>query len=351
MSFSARFFRASFIAAGALCASLGSSVVWGQDNEFYANKQMRLVIGTGVGGGYDLTGRLVGRHIFRHIPGQPRIVFENMPGASSLVAANYIYNIAPKDGSVLAAFVQSLPLDQVLEKPNAKYDSSKFHWIGTPRSDVNVIVTWHTSPVKTIEDALRMPTILGVTTLASSGGLDVALVNNVVGTKFRMVAGYQSGSEIDLAMERGEVMGRSGQSWGGYKAIQPEWIQDKKLNVLVQGGLARSKDLPDVPLMTDLAKSQEQKQIIGLLSDSIGLGWPLALGPGVPPARVATLRAAFRATMSDPEFLKDAERLQVSIEPVYGEELQDVVARMISTPRSVVELAKSAMTYKEPAER
>jgi tripartite-type tricarboxylate transporter receptor subunit TctC len=316
-----------------------------QADDFYTNRQIKLLIGNNAGTSYDLSARLVGRHLGRHIPGEPSLVPQNMPGASGVIATNYAYNIAPKDGSVIVATVQTVPQRQVLGDENVKFDAAKLSWIGNPASSVNVIVTWRTALVKTFEDARRQPTLMAATTRDASSGIEVALANNLLGAKFHLVAGYK-GNEIDLAMERGEVQGRAGQSWDGWKITHPDWIEQRKLNVLVQVGLKPSAELKDVPYMLALARSQEQRQIMELYSAPITLGRPLFVGPNVPVVRIAILRRAFRETMSDPAFLSDAKKLHYDVNPVWGEELQAIVARILTTPAAVVAKAKDAMEYR-----
>jgi len=315
-------------------------------DDFYKDKQIKLIIGTGSGGSYDFSGRMVARHMHRHIPGTPAIVAQNMPGAGSINAANFVYGIAPQDGTVLGVIVQIIPLNHLFDDQGVRFDAGKFQWIGNPSSSVNVYAVWHTAPVKGVADMYQAPLIFGGTSRTGSGGADIALVNNVLGTKFQLVTGYKGGAEIDLAIERGEVHGRAGQSWDGWKLTKPDWIKEGKLKVLMQMGLARDKDLPDVPLMTELAKTEEQKMILGLFSDSVALGRPLVFGPGVPADRVKLLRDAFRQTMADPEFLAEAKKASYDVSPIYGEELQTIVGRMLATPAPVVKKAHEAMSFR-----
>jgi len=336
-------YRGAHVLVAAIVLAAGSTELRADD--FYTKRQIKLLIGNNAGTSYDLSARLVGRHLGRHIPGEPTILPQNMPGASGVIATNYAYNIAPKDGSVIVATVQTVPQRQVLGDENVKFDAAKLSWIGNPASSVNVMVTWHTAPVKTFEAALRQPTLMAATTRDASSGIEVALANNLLGAKFHLVPGYK-GNEIDLAMERGEVQGRAGQSWDGWKITHPDWVEQKKLNVLVQVGLNPSKELKDVPHMLALARSPEQRRIMELYSAPITLGRPLFVGPDVPAERIAILRAAFRATMSDPAFLADAKKLNYDVDPVWGEELQAIVARMLATPPAVVAKAKDAMEYR-----
>jgi tripartite-type tricarboxylate transporter receptor subunit TctC len=318
-----------------------------QAEDFYRDKQLRILVGTDAGGDHDFSARLVARHLFRHIPGTPQILVQNMPGAASMTAANYLYNAAPQDGTVIAALVSTIPHGQIFGDKNVKFDVTKFQWIGSPSSSVDLIVAWRDSAVTSLADAKRQPVLLGATTRSSAGGTETALANELLGTRFKLITGYKGGNEIDLAMERGEVRGRAGQSWSGWKATRPDWVRDGKLTVLVQIGLKHAADLPQVPLMSDLAPDLERRQILDLYSGAVALGRPLLVGPDVPPERVALLRAAFRAMINDPQFREDAGKVGVSIEPVTGEELQAIVARMVATPRDIVAKAEAAMTYKE----
>jgi tripartite-type tricarboxylate transporter receptor subunit TctC len=312
---------------------------------FYRNHPITILVGNNAGVSYDISARLIGRHLSHHIPGSPTIVAKNMPGASGLIATNHAYNVAPQDGTVLVATLPGIAMRQILGDENVKFDANKLHWIGNPATPVIVMATWHASPVKTMTDALRQPVQLGATTRDSSGGVTSALANNLLGTKFKLITGYK-GSDIDLAMERGEVDGRAAQFWDGWKLARPDWVRDKKLNVLVQFGVARAKDLPDVPLMSELVKNDEQRRIVDLFVIPIAMGRPLFVAPGVPADRVDALREAFRRTMGDAAFLAEANKIDLEIEPMFGEELQALVSRMMTTPADVVAKAKEAMDYR-----
>jgi tripartite-type tricarboxylate transporter receptor subunit TctC len=339
----------SIACRGALLIIIGVALTAGPSHaradDFYAKRQIKLLIGNNAGTSYDLSARLVGRHLGRHIPGEPTLVPQNMPGASGIIATNYAYNVAPRDGSVIVGTVQTVPQRQVLGDENVKFDAAKLSWIGNPASSVNVMVTWHTAPVKTFEAARHQKALMAAMTRDASSGIEVALANNLLGAQFQLVPGYK-GNEIDLAMERGEAQGRAGQSWDGWKITHSDWVEQKTLNVLVQVGLNPSRELADVPQMLRLAKNDEQRQILELYSAPITLGRPLFVGPDVPAGRIAILRTAFRQTMSDPAFLGDARKLNYDVDPVWGEDLQAIVARMLATPAAIVAKAKDAMTYR-----
>jgi tripartite-type tricarboxylate transporter receptor subunit TctC len=314
--------------------------------DFFKNKQIKLIVGADAGGSYDIHARLVARFLSQHIPGNPQILVQNMQGAGSINAANYAYGVAPQDGTVMVAVLQTLVHNQIFRDKNVRFDAGQFQWIGNSTASVNVIVTWHTSPVKTFKDAQQNSVVIGVTSAASSGGMEVALANNILGTKFQAVTGYRGGNDIDIAIERGEVLGRAGQSWDGWKQTRPAWLKDKQLNIVVQIGQARARDLPDVPLLTEVADDKEKRQILELYSDGVALGRPLLVGPGVPAERAAILRAAFRQTMNDPRFIEEANKQGIEVEPIYGEQLQSIVTRMLETPRDIVDKLDEARNLK-----
>lgn len=330
------------LAMGALLASANAATA----DDFFKNKQIKLIVGADAGGSYDIPARLFARFVGQHIPGAPQIVVQNMQGAGSINATNYVYSVAPQDGTVLVAPLQTLVYNQLFRDKNVRFDAGQLQWIGNPTASVNVIVTWHTSPVKTLKDALKQSVVIGVTSAASSGGMEVALANNVLETKFQAVTGYRGGNDIDIALERGEVLGRAGQSWDGWKQTRPAWVKNKELNVLVQIGQARAKDLPDVPLLTEVTDNEQKRQILALYSHGVALGRPLAVGPGVPPERVAMLRAAFRATMNDPKFVEEAAKAGIVLHPIYGEQLQSIVTDMLATPRDIVDKLDEARKLK-----
>lgn len=299
--------------------------------DFYKGKTIDLYIGFTVGGGYDLYARLVGRYIGEHLPGKPKVVPKNMTGAGSRIAAGYVFSVAPKDGTALGTADQSIPLEQATGESGINFDSAKFNWIGNPIVDNNVVVTWQTSPVKTIEDARRIEVAVGATGFNTSSQYPQVL-NTMVGTKFKIILGYPGGNEINLAMENGEVAGRGSNSWASWKASRPDWVRDRKLNILVQIGLAKNPELASVPLLIDLAQNDEDRAAMRLVSAPPVVGRPIFTSPGVPPERVAALRKAFDETMKDPAFIADAQKLNLDLNPIGGEELQRVVADIIATP-------------------
>ena len=298
--------------------------------EFYRGKSINLVIGYSPGGGYDTYARLVGRYIGNHIPGKPSVVPRNMPGASSRSSTAYIYNVAPKDGTVIGTGDQSFAMQQAMGE-KFQFDIARLIFIGNPLVENNTTAVWHTSGIRTIEDAKRQEVSMGATGGSASSQYP-RVMNAVLGTKFRVVVGYPGGNEINLAMERGEVDGRGSNNWASWKGTRAEWLRDKKINILVQVGLRKAHDLQDVPLLMDLATNEEDRVMLRLLSAPSNVGRPLFTTPDVPPERVKALRAAFDAAMKDPALLDEARRSNLELEPVSGEDLQKIVADILSTP-------------------
>ena len=264
------------------------------------------------------------RHIGRHIPGNPQVVFRNMPGAGSIVAANHIFNSAPKDGTVLGLLAATNTLDEKLGASGVKYETAKFTWIGRVASGVNVTAMWNTSKIKTIDDAMKTESTLGATGTGSTVFIYPNVLNRVMGTKFKLVMGYGGSNEAMLAMERGEVDGHS-TSWEAYKSAHPDWIKDHKMNVVVQYGLTRHPDLPDVPTCVEFAKTPEQKQILSAVVNATEIGKSVLSTPGVPADRVEALRTAFTEMTKDPEFIDELEKMRVELTPMSGAKLQELV--------------------------
>ena len=302
--------------------------------QFYQGRKMDMVIGYSAGGTYDLYARLVARHLGAYMPGSPTIVPRNMPGGGSRTAVAWVFSVAPKDGSVLATADQSLAIAQALGDPQIRFDVTKLVYIGNPARVYNTTAAWHTSGVKTIEDAMKQEVTVGATGGSTSSQYPKAM-NALIGTRFKIILGYPGGNDINLAMERGEVAVRGSNSWGAWKATRPDWLRDGKINILVQIGLEKSPDLPNVPLLMDLGKTEEDRAVLKLLSSPTAIGRPIFTNPGVPEDRVKTLRAAFNAMVKDPKFIAEAQRENFEIDPVSGEEVQKIVAEIVSAPEGV----------------
>jgi tripartite-type tricarboxylate transporter receptor subunit TctC len=313
--------------------------------EPYANAQVRLVVGVAVGGSYDISGRLVARYLARHIPGNPTIVPQNMPGASSLVAANWLYNVAPQDGTVIGVLVPTTVIfGQLFSDPNARFDIARFNWIGNPINAPTTLAVWYKAPAQSWVDAKTKVTIIGAPAPNGPDAMLVNLANSVLGTKFKIVTGYEGGDAITLGMEKGEIDGKGSQSWAGWKATRPDWVRDHKLTPLFQVARHSDPELQKVPLLADIAEGAENRAIVNLYTDVNAIGRVLAMGPDVPREKVAIIRHAFDETMKDPDFIADADKLRLELGPMSGEEIQGIVRRVVSLDPSVVGKLKDVVS-------
>jgi tripartite-type tricarboxylate transporter receptor subunit TctC len=319
--------------------------------DFYRGKRVNLVIGYGPGGGYDTYARLLARFIGEHIPGNPTVIAQNMPGAGSRGAANWLYNVAPKDGTVIATLSQTTPTDQALGQSGIQFDARKFNWIGNMVVVNNITFVWAKSGVRTIEDAKQKVLAIGATGASSPSVLYPQASNNLLGTKFKIVSGYPGGGDINLAVERGEVDGRGSDSWASMKANNSRWLRDGAVNILFQIGPRRESDLPDVPLWRELGQTEEQRQILDVLSGDVAVGRPILTGPDVPADRVRALRKAFDDTLRDPQFIDAAAKANMYLNPMAGQELQEIVSRVVSPSAAVIEKVKEAIKVKDAQER
>lgn len=315
--------------------------------DFYRGKRINLVIGYGPGGGYDTYARLLARFIAEHIPGKPAIVAQNMPGAGSRGAANWLYNVAPKDGTVIATLSQTTPTDQALGQPGIQFDARRYNWIGNLVVVNNILFVSATTGVRTIDDAKQKVVTVGATGASSPSVLYPQVSNNLFGTRFKIVSGYPGGGDINLAVERGEVDGRGSDSWASLKANNANWLREKKINIVFQVGPRREADLPEVPLWSELADNDEQRQILDVLSGDVAIGRPILTAPDVPVERVRALRLAFDQTMRDPKFIAAAEQAGMYLNPLGGEELQRIVARVLSPAPEVIAKVKEAIRPKD----
>ncbi len=328
--------RLVLLAGCALALATASANAQQSVEDFYRGKKLDMIIGYSAGGTYDLYARLVARQLGNYLPGNPIIIPRNMPGGGSRTAVTWLYQQGPRDGTVLATADQSLSVEQAMGDKQLRFDTRELIYIGNPSADNNTTATFHTSPVKTIEDAKRISVPLGATGGSTSSQYPKAM-NALIGTKFRIILGYPGGNDINLAMERGEVAGRGSNAWGAWKATRADWVRDGKLNVLVQIGLTKAHDLPNVPLLMDLATNPEDRAVLKLLSASTTIGRPIFTTPGVPPERVKALRQSFDRMMKDEAFLEVAKKENLEIEPVSGEELQRIVADIVATPKSIAD--------------
>ncbi len=324
----------SFLGALIACAALSAPL---RAAEFYEGKVVTIVVGFTPGGTYDQMARLYARHMPRFLPGKPTIVVQNMPGAGSLVATTNLANNAPRDGTTLGIVGGGTVWESILGNPQARYDPKAFNWIGGKSRDNITCLVWHTSPIRSIADAMASEVIVGATGPGSRTMTFPKALNEIAGTKFKIVAGYPGGNEITMALEKGEVGGYCGWALGSLKQRAPQWYDEKKVRFLVQFATARDKDLQDVPLAVDLAKTPADKSIMEFLTSDAVLAWTLLAPPGVPAERVALLRQAFEAMLRDPAALAEAEREKLEIDPVPGTELQELVTRLSQTPAPTLE--------------
>ncbi len=325
---------------------IGTSAAQAQGaEEFYKGKNVNVVVGFSVGGGYDLYARHLARHMGKHIPGKPTLVPQNMSGAGSLRAANFIYSAAPKDGSVFGTFARTTGINPLLES-GATFDGTKFSWLGSVTNDISTCVTWHTSAVKNWKDFLEKPVTLGGQAPSSEPDIFANLYRNLFGAKIKLVAGYPGTNEITLAMERGEVEGLCGLSWSTIKTRHARWLNEKKISIIVQAGLKKEKEMADVPLVIEQTKDTEKLQILKLFLAAQEMARPFAAPPGIPADRKAALVAAFNATMKDAEYLAEAKKLNIDVNPVSGAEIDKLLAELYATPKEVLAKAGQAATAK-----
>jgi tripartite-type tricarboxylate transporter receptor subunit TctC len=307
--------------------------------EFFKGKQVSLYIGFSAGGTYDLYGRIVARHIGKHIPGNPVVVPKNMEGAGSIRLTNFMYAQAPKDGTALATMGRGGAFGPLFGMTGAKFDAEKFVWLGSANDEVSLCASWHLSGVKSFDDLRQRELIIAATGPGDESQTVPKLLNAVLGAKFKVIGGYPGSNEMTISIERGETQGRCAFSWASMKSVHRQWLDEKKINILVQLSYQKHPELPDVPLAGDLAKTEEEKQMVNLLAARQVMGRPFFSTPDLPTDRAAALRKAFLDTLADPEFLAEAEKLKLEITPVSGERVQGIVRDIYATPRNVVEKA------------
>ncbi len=296
------------------------------------------------GGGLDLVARLLSRHLGRHVPGKPNVIVQNMPGAGGIRAANYLADSAPRDGSVWAVFAGGPIIEPLIGARNPGYDMSKFNWIGATTKDFGLCVAIGTSGFKTVEDARAREMVVAGTGAGSETDTYPIVLNEVLKTKFKLITGYLGTKETIMAMENGEAHGRCSFALSAIKITRPEWLRDKKLNILFQLAMEKSPELPDAPLVFDYLDNEADRQLMELMVATKAIALPFAAPPGVPSARLETLRRAFDATVKDPEFLADAKKMLLDSDPTTGEETQKIIAKLYQTPPDVVERAKKLLT-------
>lgn len=321
------------LASGAVAAQTRSGL--------FADKTITVIIGFDSGGSYDQYGRLVAKHLGRHLPGAPTVVPQNMPGVAGLRAAAYLYEAAARDGTVLGMVAQTLALADKLGTPGVRYNAGEFNWVGRVTSSVEILISWHTSKVSSIAAAKEHSAPFAGTSPGAAAYDYPLVLNNLAGTRFRIIGGYQSATPMMLAMERGETEGAF-TSWNTIKTTKQQWLRDKTINILVQFTQGRHVDLPGIPTMVELGNSDEDRQILALYASGATIGRSIIAPPGIPGDRVAALRAGFDAMIKDGEFLAEIERTKAEFDPLPGAELQKLVASFANLPAALIERAKEA---------
>lgn len=311
-------------------------------SDFYKRKRITIYVGFSPGGGYDRYSRTLARHLGRNIPGKPRMVVKNRPGAGSMILTNEIYNSLPQDGSVIGNIGRGMPTEPLLGNKEAKFDGRKFHWIGSMNNEVSVCVVWHTVPVNFWQDLTSRGAVMGGTGAGADTDTFPLVLNNILGTKMKLVTGYPGGNDINFAMERGELEGRCAWSWSSVKSTRGKWLKDDKIKILLQMSTAKHPELPDIPFVMDFATSKADQQVLKMIYARQLWGRPYMLGPGVPKARADAVKAAFVATMKDPKFLKDAKKQKLELAWIDGDRVQKGIEELYEFPPEVVKAAAKA---------
>lgn len=324
------------VLSAALLAAASLGKVAAQTPGVFAGKTVTMYIGFGPGGGYDMWGRVVAAHIGKHLPGNPTVTPENLPGGGSYRAAGFIYNVAPKDGTAMAIIARDAAIGPLTGEPGAQFDATKFSYLGTPAIETNVCIAYHTAAVKTAHDLTEHELIVGDNGPGTGTHSYPLALNSILGMKFKPVGGYPSSATVFLAMERGEVQGIC-ESLDSIKIRRPDWIPNGTVSVLFQGGTRPDPELKDVPFVVDLAQKPEDKQAIEFLYAGQGIGRPFIAPPGLPPDRLKMLRDAFDATMTDPEFIAEAKLRKLTIDPENGEQLEALIKKTYATPKPIID--------------
>ena len=339
--FRARFGSAALAVAGVAAVLCAAPPAWSQSVEsFYRGQNLRILVGYGPGTGYDVYARVLGRHIARFLPGQPTIVIQNMPGAPSLTITTNLYNVAPRDGSAIGVPARGLLIEPLFGNDNARYDGRKFTWIGSMSREVSTCLAWATTGITRIEDAQKKEMLLGATGNVSPSFLFPQIMNATIGTKFKVVPGYPDSGAVGMAMERGELEGYCSFTWGSLKSARKDWLDNKRINIMAQLSVEKSPELAGVPSIMDYAKDDATRQTFELIFADQEMARPVGGPPDIPADRLAALRAAFMATMKDKEFVADAEKTGIDIDPIDGPAVAAILDRLYKTSPAVVETVK-----------
>jgi len=332
----------------ALALSLSAAPTSAQQSvaDFYRGKTLRIIVGVGVGSGFDINARVLAHILPTHIPGNPSVIVQNQPGAGGLTMANALYNNGPFDGTAIGASFSGTPMMPLLQPNGARFDPLKLNWLGSTNRETQVTYVWHTAPVQKLADLLTTELVVGAQAPGSSQYDFPILLNHLFGTKFKVVSGYESTPKIHLAMESGEVQGNGASNWSTLKAIGSNWIADKKVRIIAQWGLTKNPELADVPMILDLAKTPADRQALELVVARIEFGRPFFLPPNVPADRIEALRRAFDATMKDPAFLAEEDRAKLEVDPQSGEQVAALIEQIYRTPADTTARVRSALESK-----
>jgi tripartite-type tricarboxylate transporter receptor subunit TctC len=325
------------VVAAATAAFAATSALASDVADFYRGKTVNIIVGFGPGGGYDLYARMLARHLGKHIPGNPSVVVQNMDGAGGVRAANHVYNVAPKDGTVIAGVNQGAAMYKLLSGKGAQYEPARFQWIGSMASSNNTIYVWHSSGIKSLDDAKAREVSMAGSGVISDANIYPAVVNALAGTRFKVISGYPGTNESNLAIERGEVEGRGGGAYSSLVSTRPDWLRERKVNVIAQIGFEKEPDLADVPLLLDLMKTDEQRQIATLVTLPTAIGYNHWVAPEVPADRVEALRAAYAAAVKDPDLLAEAKKQSLEIRYKSGHDLEAMVKKAAETPKPILD--------------
>jgi tripartite-type tricarboxylate transporter receptor subunit TctC len=331
----ARMMRRACLFATAVLAALVPQAASAQA-DYFAGKTVRMIIGLGPGGGYDLWARLITRHLGKHLPGNPTVIAQNMEGAGSFRAANHMQSVAPRDGTMIALIARDAPLGPITGNPGAQFDPTKFSWLGTTTTETNVCLAYKTAAVKTVQDLMHRELLVGDNGPGTGTGTYPRALNALLGTRFKPVRGYKTSVDVQLAMERGEVEGYC-ESLESVLGKRPDWISSGTVNVLLQGGAAPHPDLKSVPFVPNLAKNADDRKAIEFLYAGQGIGRPFFAPPGVSPQVLRMLRDGFNRTMTDPEFMLEVRQRKLTLAPENGEALEALIARIYATPKPIVD--------------
>jgi tripartite-type tricarboxylate transporter receptor subunit TctC len=338
-----RFQQSIVLALSAVVTATISPALADPIEDFYKGKTLTIISSGGVGGPIDLACRTVGKYLARHIPGNPTIVVRNMPGGGHVLMSNYMAQQAPRDGTTIGGVVNSIPTHQVVDGRGVRFDARQFNWLGSTGFANLMTLAWHTSGFKSIKEVFERELLTGVTGVGSGTFVYTNAMNMVLGTKFKMVMGYKDSASVDLAIERGEVQARGGFTLTGIKQERPHWVAENKITFLVQVGAQPEPEYPDVPLMHALARTAEERQILELISSPAALGRPFFTPPEVPAEKLAALRAAFAATMKDPDYIAEGQRVRLDMNPLSAERVTEFVNATVNAPPNVVAKARAAL--------